>query len=149
MQVKQNSLQIRVVDIPTAVQISRQVPELIDPYPAAEYERRLNAVPHLILAAFSPAGEPAGFKVGYEREGFFYSWMGGVLPAFRRLGLARQLAEAQEEWARAAGYPTVTFKTRNRLKAMLCFALQRDFDIIQVDPHPDLKESRIWLRKKL
>ena len=149
MQVKENPPQIRVADIPTVVRLSRQIPELVDPYPAAEYERRLEGVPHLILAAYTATDEAVGFKVAYERDGFFYSWMGGVHPDYRRRGLARRLAEAQEAWARGRGYSTLTFKPRNRLKAMLCFALQRGFDIVRVAPQPDPAESRIWLRKTL
>ncbi len=141
-------MQIRASNISTVVQLSQEIPELEKPYPAKEYQRRLEGVPHLILVAFE-GGQAMGFKVGYEREGYFYSWMGGVHPDFRRKGVALALAEAQEEWARAHHYSSVTFKTRNRLKAMLCFALQRGFDIIQVDPYPELGESRIWLKKEL
>ncbi len=141
-------MQIRASNISTVVQLSQEIPELEKPYPASEYEKRLNEVPHLILVAFDGT-QAMGFKVGYEREGYFYSWMGGVHPDFRRKGVALALAEAQEEWARRHHYPSVTFKTRNRLKAMLCFALQRGFNIIQVDPFPELGEYRIWLKKEL
>lgn len=141
-------MEIQSSDISTVVALSQQIPEMENPYPAEEYERRLQGVPHLILLA-RKEGRPAGFKVGYERQGYFYSWMGGVHPDFRRRGLALALAEAQEKWAKEQGYDSVTFKTRNRLKGMLCFALQRGFDIIQLDPYPNIGESRIWLRKKL
>ena len=67
-------------------------------------------------------GEPAGFKVGYERENYFYSWMGAVLPAYRRLGIAQKLADQQEKWAKSAGYTTIRFKTRNHHKGMFIFA---------------------------
>ena len=149
LQVNQKPMQIRVADITTAVALSQQVPELDNPYPAAEYEKRLLAVPHLILVAYDVDDQPMGFKVGYEREGYFYSWMGGVLPDYRRRGVALALAEAQENWAHENGYRSVTFKTRNRLKAMLCFALQRGFNILKVDPTPQIGEYRIWLKKDL
>ncbi len=141
-------MQIRTSNISTVVQLSREIPELEKPYLASEYKKRLTEVPHVILAAFVET-QVVGFKVGYEREGYFYSWMGGVHPDFRRKGIALALAEAQEEWARKHHYSSVTFKTRNRLKAMLCFALQRGFHIFQVDPYPDVGESRIWLKKEL
>ncbi len=148
-QFKQNSLQIRIADMATAVAVSQQIPELHKPYPLEEYQRRLSVVPHLILVAYDAADQVAGFKVGYERDGYFYSWMGGVLPAFRRQGVALTLAEAQENWAREQGYTSVTFKTRNRLKGMLCFALQRGFDLLEVEPRETIGEYRIWLRKTL
>jgi GNAT superfamily N-acetyltransferase len=90
-----------------------------------------------------------GFKVGYQREidGSFYSWMGGVLPDFRRRHVARLLAEAQEKWAAGHGYRRITCKTRNRHKAMLLFALKNGFRITAVEPQPDPDENRIWLEK--
>ena len=105
-------------------------------------------MPHLVLVAYVD-DVPAGFKVGYERDGYFYSWMGAILPNYRRLGLARKLAEKQETWAKAKGYPHVTFKTRNRLKPMLLFAIGRGFDIIDIQPKATIDEYRIILRKLL
>lgn len=140
---------VKVADIATVVALSQQIPSFHQPYEAAEYERRLQDVPHLILVAYE--GEKAvGFKVGYEREqGSFYSWMGGVLPAYRRRGIARQLALAQEAWATQQAYPFITFKTLNRHRAMLYFALSNGFNIMAVDSRSEIEEYRIWLRKEL
>jgi len=130
------------------VALSRQIPEFIDPHGEEEYRKRLSTVPHLILIAYVE-DQPAGFKVGYEKEGYFYSWMGAILPAFRRMQLATHLAEAQEEWAGQQGYPHVTFKTRNYLKPMLLFALKRGFYILAVEEREQIEEYRILLRKFL
>ena len=132
----------------TVVAISQQIPEFHNPHSLAIYQQRLNKVPHIVLVAYVD-DVPAGFKVGYERDGYFYSWMGAVLPAYRRLGLARKLAEQQEDWAKQEGYPHVTFKTRNRLKPMLLFSIGRGFDIIDIQPKATIEEYRIILRKLL
>lgn len=43
-------------------------------------------------------GRPAGFKLGYQTQsGEFYSWLGIVLPAFRRQGVAQAMLTAQEQ----------------------------------------------------
>lgn len=139
---------IKPCGIETAVHISRQIPELVDPYGVEEYEQRFKGTPHLILAAYD-GGKAAGFKAGYEREGYFYSWMGGVLPAYRRAGVARALAETQETWAKAQGYDSIALKTRNVHKGMLIFALKSGFDIIAVEEWEDVAANRIWLRKVL
>jgi len=132
--------------IEQAVAVSKLVPELRNPYPANEYQQRFAGIPHLILCAY--VGEKAvGFKAGYEREGYFYSWMGGVLPAYRRLGVAQQLAEAQQSWAKSQGYDSITFKTRNVHKGMLIFALKNGFNIIDVEPKSEVSANRIWLKK--
>jgi GNAT superfamily N-acetyltransferase len=62
-------------------------------------------------------------------SGNFYFWPGGVLPEYRRLGIASTLAQEQEDWAKQQGYSPVFFKTRNRRKAMLIFALKNGFDM--------------------
>lgn len=139
---------IKVSDIATAVKISQAIPEFIGPPPTAEYEKRLSKVPHLILVAYDGT-KAIGFKVGYERNGEFYSWMGGVLPSYRRRSIARRLAQTQEEWAREQGYKSVTFKTRNQHKNMLLFALRQGFNIIGFKEKGDVLTNRIILQKIL
>jgi len=142
------SSKIVVGKLETVVEISQKIPEFQHPHGLSTYQQRLKGVPHIILVAYVDEN-PAGFKVGYERDGYFYSWMGAILPAYRRLGLARKLAERQEVWAKEKGYPHVTFKTRNRLKPMLLFAIGRGFDIIEIQPKTTIAEYRIILRKML
>lgn len=135
-------------DIPTAVAISKQIPEFEGPPETDVYESRLAGVPNLILIA-KVKGEDAGFKVGYERDGYFYSWMGGIKPTFRKLGIARALADKQENWAKKKGYTTITFKTRNHHKGMLIFAIKNGFDIIGFKEKENVATNRILLRKTL
>ncbi len=139
---------ISVSDIATAVATSKRIPEFQNPPEAAEYEKRLKDTPHLILVAFDGT-RPVGFKVGYERDGTFYSWMGGVLPSYRRRNIALRLAQKQEEWARKQGYKSVTFKTRNQHKNMLLFALKRGFNVVGFKEKGDVMTNRILLRKVL
>lgn len=143
-----STIQIQEDSLETVIIISKKIPEFHNPHGLATYQERLKNVPSITLVAYVD-GIPAGFKVGYEKDGYFYSWMGAILPDFRRLGLARQLAERQEIWAKEKGYPHVTFKTRNRLKPMLIFALSRGFDIIEIQPKATIEEYRIILRKRL
>lgn len=139
---------IREGTVAEAVAVSLGVPELGIPPLAEEYEAKVKGVPHVILVA-ERAGMLIGFKIGYEREGFWYSWLGGVIPDARRLGVARSLADAQDAWARKRGYPHVTFKTLNRLRNMLKFAIDRGFNIIKIDPEEEVANHRIWLRRDL
>lgn len=144
-----NNILIREGSIAEAVALSMQVPEFKAPHQAEEYQKRLEGVLNLILIAES-TGKIVGFKVGYAKgEQLFYSWMGAVLPEFRQFGVAKALAIQQEDWARARGFTCIQFKTRNRLKAMLRFALGNDFDIIGVEPRETLGEYRILLQKML
>lgn len=143
-----NKIHIRAASISEIVVLSDEIPELGTPPQSAIYTEKLSGKPNLLLIA-EIDGAAAGFKVGYEREGYWYSWLGGVHPHFRRRGVARALADAQDAWARDRGYPHVTFKTLNRLRNMLRFAIDRGFNVIKIDPEEDVANHRIWLRRDL
>ena len=134
--------------IEEAAALSRQIPEFENPYTAQEYHQRLNNVPHLILIAYD-ANKPVGFKVGYAREDYFYSWMGAVLLDYRRHKIAKQLADEQEMWARQQGFKKIRFKTWNARKEMLIFGISNGFNILSVEPKEQIEAYRIWLEKTL
>ena len=142
---------IRPGTVDEAVDVSKQIPELVDPYLEEEYERRFIHTPHIILVAELEGGEIIGFKAGYEREkdGSFYSWMGGVRPEWRKEGLATALAHGMEAWARAQGYKALRFKTRNYLRNMLHFAISDGFNVIGFEAADSIEQHRIWFEKKL
>ncbi len=72
-----------------------------------------------------------GFKLGYELSSRkFYSWLGGVHPEFRGLGIASSLMKAQHDWCLQQGYQKIQTKTQNRFRAMLLLNIKQGFDII-------------------
>ena len=111
-----------------AVMVSANVPEFDDTYEIPKYSKRLNSTTHLILTAYDDHN-PIAFKIGYQRhsDGSFYSWMGGVLPNYRRKGIANNLADHQETWAKKKGYSSIRFQTREKHNSMLALAINRDF----------------------
>lgn len=106
---------------------------LLTPFNYDGFLTRLDGQPHLALIAVDTAVDNAviGFKIGYERGDGFYSWVGGVLPAYRRKGVATLLADVQEQWAKDSGYIRIWFKTYEVFKPMIKFALQRGFTIME------------------
>lgn len=144
------AIHITTASIDAAAEFLSRIPEFKDSYPPEEYRKRLLQNQHLILLAYTEDGEACGCKVGYELSNTcFYSWMGGVMPQWRRHGVAELLAVAQEKWAQKQGYERIRFKTRNSCKAMLHFALSRGFNIVGVEPKDQLIDYRIWLEKEL
>ncbi|RYU94707.1 GNAT family N-acetyltransferase [Emticicia agri] len=142
---------IRQGTVAECVAISQQIPEFYDRiYGEEAYETRLFNTKSLILVALD-GDTPVGFKVGYDRDkdGSFYTWMGGVLSDYRKLHIAQQLADAQEDWARQEGFEAIVLKTRNRFRGMLIFALKNGFCIEKVEQKEAIKDYRIILRKKL
>jgi predicted GNAT superfamily acetyltransferase len=144
-----NEIIIKEGTIEKCLEITSKIPELANgQYSFEEYKKRLSDVKSLILVA-QIDDKLVGFKVGYERDNdnSFYSWMGGVLPEYRKLKIAQQLADYQENWAKKQGYQSITFKTRNYLKPMLIFSLKNGFHIERIESKEKLEDYRIFLRK--
>ena len=144
----EKELSIKEGTIEQAVELSHLIPEFNDSYPKEEYEKRFSNTRHLILIAFYK-NKPVGFKVGYEIDGTFYTWMGGVLPDFRNKHIATKLAEKQQDWAKQNGFTEIKLKTRNKHKAMLHFALSDGFIITGFEEKENMNESNIILEKEL
>lgn len=98
-------MRVEIGTITELLNIDSRIPEFsINKTKQAEIEKRLSNTKYLILIA-KINDEAVGYKVGYElSSGSFYSWLGGVLPQFRKLGIATKLREYQESWAKSSGY---------------------------------------------
>jgi len=130
------------------LEVMAQIPEFENIPDATRIQSRLAHRPHLILTARNDSG-PIGFKVGYDRDGKFYSWLGAVAPAYRNKGIATALAERQEDWARNQGYNAIWMKTRNCFPEMLLMAIGRGFRIVGFDPKEEVGQHRIVLEKSI
>lgn len=141
---------VRTGKIEEAVALSQRIPEFEKPYTFKDYYERLQHN-YLILIAETEE-EPVGFKVGYDRletGDIFYSWVGGVIPAFRKEGVASLLLRKMEIWCKLKGYRQLQFKTLNKYRSMLHFAINQGFNIVDFKPEPNPDESKIYFQKKI
>ena len=131
------------------VDLSSKIPEFNSPYKIEEYKKRC-AGKYLVLIA-EIDNQSVGFKIGYDRfnNGSFYSWMGGVLPKFRRMGVAYSLANFQEKWATKNEFSSILLKTRQKHDGMIAFSLNRGFIITEETQLTPTEETRIWMQKLL
>lgn len=136
--------------LPEALKVLGSVPEFDPLLESDYYEGKIKDKAHVILLA-KIGDATVGCKVGYHKhkDGSLYSWLGGVLPEYRQLGVAKALADEMEVWALNKGYSKIRFKTLNRHKAMLAFSLKNGFDIFNVKPKDELENYRIELVKHL
>lgn len=90
-------------------------------------------------------GVPAGFKIGYRENRFaFYSAKGGVLPRFRRRGVAKALLAEMIRIAHRKGYRRFTFDTFPNLHpGMTIMALRLGFRIVRADYNSVYREYRV------
>ncbi|WP_420385386.1 GNAT family N-acetyltransferase [Roseivirga sp.] len=133
-----------------ALEVLRGLPEFDPLLPTDHYLDRMTGRKKLIVVA-RVNDEPAGCKIAYDRfeDGTLYSWLGGVIPQYRKIGLARKMADFQEAWALDNGFSAIRFKTLNRHKAMLTFAINNGFQLFNVKPKDEIENYRIELIKDL
>ncbi len=148
--IKKSKIIIKESLLDDALIISQQIPEFETSYPKGEYKNRLSGVKHLILTAYFKK-KPIGFKIGYETESKqnFYSWMGGVLPKYRKLGVAQKLLYFQEQWVKKNGYQRILIKTRKKHNSMIQLLEKNNYLQIGIIPHNPEHETRILYEKKL
>lgn len=94
---------------------------------------------------------PVGFKIGYRENRFvFYSAKGGVLPEFRRQGLATRMLYYMMDEARARGYVRFAYDTfPNRDQGMTILGLNEGFRVVKADFNKTYKDWRLRLEKRL
>jgi GNAT superfamily N-acetyltransferase len=93
---------------------------------------------------------PVGFSLGFElKPGIFFSWFFGVLPEFRRQGIASQLMEAVHSWARLNDYESIRFECHNQHRPMLHLAIELEYEIVGIRWDPDRNANLVLFQKVL
>ncbi|MDO8047368.1 GNAT family N-acetyltransferase [Janthinobacterium sp. SUN211] len=139
---------IRIGNIEEAWQVLQAIPEFDQRRSLAQLQERLPACALVLIAQAD--GQPVGCKLGYAAEdGSLYSWLGGVLPAHRKTGLAQRLLETQEAWASEHGFAAITVKSMNRYPAMLRLLIRNGYQIRLVEHFGDPVSERIHFIKAL
>ncbi|MFL5340255.1 MAG: GNAT family N-acetyltransferase [Gemmataceae bacterium] len=93
---------------------------------------------------------PVGFFLGFElKPGMFYSWFYGVLPEFRRQGIASQLMDAVHDWARQQEYDAIRFECHNQHRPMLHLSIALGYDIVGIRWDPDRGDNLVIFEKML
>ena len=93
---------------------------------------------------------PVGFFMGFElKPSAFFAWFYGVLPDFRRQGIATQLMEAVHEWARDHEYESVRLECHNSARSMLHLAIALDYIVAGIRWDPDRGDNLVIFEKTL
>ena len=80
---------------------------------------RLDNMPDVSVFTASGNNQMVGFKAGYaSTETRYYSWLGGLDPAYQRRGIATQLMRKQHQWLQEK-YATVETHVLQSNKAMV------------------------------
>lgn len=99
----------------------------------AYFQRRFQSRHQPLMLVASIEDHPVGFFIGFElKPNTFFAWLCGVLPEFRRQGIASQLLEALQAWAKHEQYEIVRFECHNQSRPMLHMAIAHGYDIVGV-----------------
>lgn len=99
----------------------------------AFFRRRFMGRHNALILIASIDQMPVGFFVGFElKPDTYFCWLFGVLPDFRRQGIASQLLDAVHTWAASRGYEWVRFECHNQHRPMLHLAISHAYDIIGI-----------------
>lgn len=120
-----------------------------DPAALQRFEEKLANNLGLLAQIAYDGDAPVGCKVGFkESANIFYSRVGGVIPAYRSLGIASELMRQQHEWCQARGFKTIRTKSRNKFKEMIFLNLEFGFEIVACEKS-EKGETKIVFEKKL
>ncbi len=99
--------------------------------PPAFFDRIANRRLHLQIGRIDT--DPVAFKLGYALDdATFYSWLGGVHPTYRGLGIAHELMTTQHDWCvRRASRRSPPIENRWRTQVIL--NMKHGFDIVGTD----------------
>jgi GNAT superfamily N-acetyltransferase len=120
------------------------------PKDMAFFHRRLAGRQGMLLLVAQIGGRPVGFSAGIElKPNVFFSWLMGVLPDYRRAGIASQLHDAECAWAKDHGYQYMRMECYNGHRSILQMAIASGFDIVGVRWDHDRSQNLIIFEKAL
>jgi len=120
------------------------------PRDEAFFRRRLMGRYNILLLVAQLEGRPVGFSAGFElKPNTFFNWLVGVLPDFRRQGIASQLMDAQSAWALEHGYSLIRFECHNQHRVILMFAISHAYDVVGIRWDSDRGDNLVIMEKRL
>ena len=127
---------VRIGTIEEVYKVFMLIPEL-DRYLSFQEMKEKLADNYLVVVA-EHEGILIGFKLGYPvSTSEFYSWLGGVIPAYRNSGVAQTLLDFQEDWVKISGFKSMSVKSMNRFPSMLRLLIKNGYKIKIVENFGD------------
>jgi GNAT superfamily N-acetyltransferase len=135
-------------DLPLIVELYNQI--FRPPRDLESFRRRFRGRYNILQMIARIQDRPVGFFLGFElKPTVFYAWFYGVLPDFRRQGIASQLIEAVHAWARQNEYESVRVECHNQHRPMLHLSIALGYDIVGMRWDPDRGDNLVIFEKSL
>jgi GNAT superfamily N-acetyltransferase len=115
---------------------------------ADSFRRRFRGRYNILRMIARIQDRPVGFFLGFElKPTTFFAWFYGVLPDFRRQGIASQLMDAVHEWAKDHEYESIRLECHNSARAMLHLAIEMNYIIAGIRWEPERADNLVILEK--
>ncbi len=122
MDIVEPSLPLSAGDMERLIDLAGQVFDEVKP---DAIQWRLSRMPEVTLFVAVDDDRWVGFKAGYAATpGRYYSWLGGVDPAYRNRGIAGALMQAQHDWVAASQFEIVETHVRQANDAMVAINMK-------------------------
>ena len=135
-------------ELPTIVELYNMI---FRPHRDVEsFRRRFRGRYNIIQLLARIQDRPVGFFLGFElKPTAYFGWFYGVIPEFRRQGIASQLMDAAHAWARQNDYESGRFECHNQHRPMLHLAIALGYDIVGIRWDPDRGDNLVIFEKVL
>ncbi len=114
------------------------------------FRRRFIGRYNILLMVARLEDRPVGFFLGFElKPTVYFAWFYGVVPEFRRQGIASQLMDAVHSWAKQHEYESIRMECDNKQRPMLHLAIELGYDIVGMRWDPDRGDNLVLFEKVL
>ena len=135
-------------DLPLITRLYNQI--IRPPRDVESFQRRYRGRYNILQLVARMQDRPIGFFLGFElKPAVYFAWFYGVIPEFRRQGIASQLMEAVHSWAKQNEYESIRFECHNQHRPMLHLAIAMGYDIVGIRWDPDRGENLVIFEKTL
>ncbi len=135
-------------DLPLIVSLYNQI--FRPPRDLESFRRRYSGRYNVLQMVARVGDSPVGFFLGFElKPTVYFAWFYGVVPEFRRQGIASQLMDAVHAWARENDYNAIRFECHNQHRPMLHLAIALGYDIVGIRWDPDRGDNLVLFEKAL
>ncbi|MBI1337591.1 MAG: GNAT family N-acetyltransferase [Phycisphaera sp.] len=120
------------------------------PRDMASFQRRFLGRHNTLMMVAHIDDRPVGFFIGFElKPSVFFTWLVGTLPDYRRQGVASQLMEAAQAWAKHHEYVSMRLECHNQHRPMLHLGITQLYDIVGMRWDPDRGDNLVIFEKVL
>lgn len=135
-------------DLPVISELYNQI--FRPPRDVDSFHRRYRGRYNVLQLVARLQDRPVGFFLGFElKPTVFFAWFYGVIPEYRRQGVASQLMDAVHSWARQNDYESIRFECHNQHRPMLHLAIALEYDIVGIRWDPDRGDNLVIFEKVL